>query len=211
MNIMVRELCALYRAFLEERPSPLPELAIQYADFAHWQRQWLRGEVIQQLEYWKRQLAGAPALLALPTDRPRPSRLSHAGATVPFVVPAALVAELQALGSRTQSTLFMTLCAAFNVLLTRYAGEQDVCIGTPIANRNRGDIEGLIGFFVNTLVLRTQVDPAGDFHALLQQVHRNTLDAYAHQDVPFEQLVEALQPERNASYTPLFQVMLALQ
>ncbi|MFC5743592.1 non-ribosomal peptide synthetase [Dyella tabacisoli] len=212
MGVVVREMAALYQAFTEGRPSPLPELPIQYADFAHWQREWLRGEVLErQLSYWKRQLADSPSLLALPTDRPRPPQASHVGATVPFAIPAALVTQLQSLGRGTQSTLFMTLCAVFNVLLARYSGQSDICIGTPIANRNRADIEDLIGFFVNTLVLRTQVDLTLDFDGLLQQVRQHTLDAYAHQDVPFEQLVEALQPERHTSYTPLFQVMLALQ
>ncbi|MBE1162009.1 non-ribosomal peptide synthase/polyketide synthase [Dyella acidiphila] len=211
MGVVVREVAALYPAFMQGQPSPLPELPIHYADFAHWQRQWLRGEVLErQRRYWKQRLAGSPGLLPLPTDRPRPSSPSHAGASVPFAVPAVLVSRLHALGSSTQSTLFMVLCAAFNVLLARYADQTDICIGTPIANRHRGDIEELIGFFVNTLVLRTEVDLGGDFHTLLQQVRQHTLDAYAHQDVPFEQLVEVLQPERNTSYTPLFQVMLAL-
>ncbi|WP_266160111.1 SDR family NAD(P)-dependent oxidoreductase, partial [Dyella silvatica] len=212
MGVVVREVAALYRAFMQGLPSPLPELPIQYADFAHWQRQWLSGELLQQqLSYWKQQLADSPSLLMLPTDRPRPALPSHGGATLSFVLPPALVAAMQALGRQTQSTLFMTLAAAFNVLLARYSGQSDICIGTPIANRNRAEIEPLIGFFVNTLVLRTQVDLALDFNELLQQVRQHTLAAYAHQDVPFVQLVEALQPERHTSYTPLFQVMLVLQ
>ncbi|WP_323135334.1 non-ribosomal peptide synthase/polyketide synthase [Dyella silvatica] len=212
MGIVVREVAALYQAFMQDLPSPLAELPIQYADFAQWQRQWLSGEVLgQQLSYWKQQLADSPSLLTLPTDRPRPSSLSHRGAMLPFALPAALVSGLQGLSRQTHSTLFMTLSAAFNLLLARYSGQSDICIGTPIANRNRTEIEPLIGFFVNTLVLRTQVDLHAGFHALLQQVRQHTLDAYAHQDVPFEQLVEALQPERHASYTPLFQVMLVLQ
>ncbi|RUL78905.1 non-ribosomal peptide synthetase [Dyella choica] len=212
IGVIVRELAALYQAFIRGEPSPLPPLPIQYADFAHWQREWLRGEVLEgQLRYWKRQLAGSPSLLTLPTDRPRPPQSSHAGATMPFVLPMALVTQLQSLGRTTQSTLFMTLCAAFNVLLARYSGQGDICIGTPIANRNRADIEALVGFFVNTLVLRTQVDLKAGFTELLGQVRQQTLEAYAHQDVPFEQLVEALQPERHTSYAPLFQVMLVLQ
>ncbi|MFC5743665.1 SDR family NAD(P)-dependent oxidoreductase, partial [Dyella tabacisoli] len=212
MGIVVREVAALYEAFMQGLPSPLPELPIQYVDFAHWQRQWLSGGVLeQQLGYWKRQLVDSTSLLMLPTDRPRPSLPSHDGAALSFAVPAALVSDLQALGHQTQSTLFMTLSAAFNVLLARYSGQSDICIGTPIANRNRTEIEPLIGFFVNTLVLRTQVDLALDFNDLLQQVHQRTLEAYAHQDVPFVQLVEALQPQRHTSYTPLFQVMLVLQ
>jgi amino acid adenylation domain-containing protein len=212
MGVVVREFAALYPAFAQGRPSPLRELPIQYADFAYWQRRWLDGDELErQRHYWKQQLHGSPTLLALPTDRPRPAHPSYSGATVPVAVPAALVSELHALGRSTQSTLFMVLCAAFNVLLARHANQMDICIGTPIANRNRADIEDLIGCFVNTLVLRTQVELARDFHTLLQQVHQHTLDAYAHQDVPFEQLVEVLQPERNPSYSPLFQVMLALQ
>ena len=212
MGIVVREVAALYAAFIDKRPSPLPALPIQYADFAHWQREWLSGDVLdRQLSYWKQQLSGSPNLLALPTDRPRPTQPSHNGAAVSFAIPATLLAALQAVGLPTQSTLFMTLCAAFNILLARYSGQSDLCIGTPIAGRHRSEIEDLIGFFVNTLVLRTRVDLTHDFNTLLQQVRQHTLDAYAHQDVPFEQLVEVLQPERHASYTPLFQVMLVLQ
>jgi len=212
LAILVREMAAIYTAFMQGLPSPLPALPIQYADFAQWQRHWLSGDVLeQQLSYWKQQLADSPSMLTLPTDRPRPSRPSHAGALVSFVVPTALTSALQSLTRQAQSTLFMTMSAAFNVLLARYSGQSDICIGTPIANRNRADIEPLIGFFVNTLVLRAQVDLAADFNSLLRQVRRNTLDAYAHQDVPFEQLVEVLQPERHASHTPLFQVMLVLQ
>ncbi|MBB6249440.1 SDR family NAD(P)-dependent oxidoreductase, partial [Rhodanobacter sp. A1T4] len=192
--------------------APLSDLPIQYADFAQWQRQWLSGKVLeQQLSYWKQQLADCPSLLTLPTDRPRPARLSHRGAMLSFMLPATLVSALRGLGNETQSTLFMTLYAAFNVLLARYSGQSDICIGTPIANRNRSEVEELVGFFVNTLVLRTQVDQTQDFNTLQQQVRQCALDAYAHQDVPFEQLVEAVQPERHASYTPLFQVMLVLQ
>jgi len=169
------------------------------------------GTLEQQLSYWKQQLAGSPGLLTLPTDRPRPPEQTQSGASLLYSIPVSLVSELQALGRQSQSTLFMTLCAAFNVLLARYSGQSDICIGTPIANRNRSEIEDLVGFFVNTLVLRTQVDLTLDFKTLLQQIRRHTLDAYAHQDVPFEQLVEALRPERHASYTPLFQVLLVLQ
>ncbi|ELX07967.1 linear gramicidin synthase subunit C [Janthinobacterium sp. HH01] len=211
-GILVQEVAALYAAYVEQRPSPLPELPIQYADFAHWQRQWLSGEVLQQqLNYWQGQLGGAPTLLTLPTDRPRPAQQSHRGAVQGFAVSAATTAALNTLSRQAQSTLFMTLTAVFNVLLSRYAGQDDICIGTPIANRNRAETEGLIGFFVNTLVLRTQVDGGEGFLQLLDQVRVNMLDAYAHQDVPFEQLVEVLKPERHVSHSPLFQVMLVLQ
>ncbi|HEY8023894.1 MAG TPA: amino acid adenylation domain-containing protein, partial [Burkholderiaceae bacterium] len=212
MGIVVREFGALYAAFSQNLSSPLAELAIQYADFAHWQRQWLSGDLLQkQLAYWEQHLAGIPSLLALPTDRPRPPTMSRNGATFTFDIPAATVTAIQAVGRHSQSTLFMVLSAAFNVLLARYSGQTDICIGTPIANRSRSEIESMIGFFVNTLVLRTQVDLNLDFLSLLEQVRRHTLAAYANQDVPFEQLVESLQPERHASYTPLFQVMFVLQ
>ncbi|MBB6249458.1 non-ribosomal peptide synthetase, partial [Rhodanobacter sp. A1T4] len=212
VGVVMRELATLYGSFTQGLPSPLSDLPIQYADFAQWQRQWLSVDVLEpQLSYWKQQLADSPSLLTLPTDRPRPSRPSNEGAMLSFMVPTTLVSDLQKLGRRTQSTLFMTLCAAFNVLLARYSGQSDICIGTPIANRNRSEIEDLVGFFVNTLVLRNQVDLTLDFKTLLQQVRQCALDAYAHQDVPFEQLVEVVQPERHTSYTPLFQVMLVLQ
>ncbi|WP_035373166.1 non-ribosomal peptide synthetase [Pseudoduganella violaceinigra] len=212
MGILVREMGMLYAAHAYGAPAALAPLPMRYVDFAQWQRQWLSGDVLErQLNYWKRQLADGPTLLTLPTDRPRPAAQSHAGAAQSYAIPAKLVARLQALSRQAHSTLFMTLAAAFNVLLARYANQSDICIGTPIANRNNADIEGLIGFFVNTLVLRTQVDLKQDFNSLLKQVRDNTLDAYSHQDVPFEQLVEAVQPERHASYAPLFQVMLVLQ
>ncbi|WP_343996904.1 SDR family NAD(P)-dependent oxidoreductase, partial [Ideonella azotifigens] len=212
MGIVVQEVAALYRSFLQGLPPALPALPIQYADFAEWQRQRLSGGLLaRQLGYWQRKLEGSPQLLALPTDRPRPTKLGHRGAALPFTVPAAAVAGLRALGHQAQGTLFMALCAAFNVLMARHSGQTDICIGTPIANRNRTEIENLIGFFVNTLVLRTQVDLAQDFLSLLRQVRQTTLEAYDHQDVPFEQLVEAVRPERHTSYSPLFQVMLVLQ
>jgi amino acid adenylation domain-containing protein len=212
MGVLVREVAALYGAYVQHLPSPLPPLPIQYADFAHWQRQWLRGDVLaQQIDYWTRQLAQSPPLLALPTDRPRPAMQSFRGASLPFVLPAATTANLHALAQRMQATLFMTLMAGFNVLLARYTGQSDLCVGTPIANRNHADIEALIGFFVNTLVLRTQVKPEDSFETLLQQVRNTALGAYAHQDVPFEQLVDAIKPERHLDHAPLFQVMLALQ
>ena len=211
LGVLVQEIAALYGAHAQGLPSPLPELAIQYADFAHWQREWLSGDVLErQLGYWRRQLAQAPTLLSLPTDRARPAQQSYRGATLAFTVPAAVTAGLHALGRQTGSTLFMTLAAAFNVLLSRYAGQSDICIGTPIANRNRGELEPLIGFFVNTLVLRAQVDGDAPFTSLLRQLRTTTLDAYAHQDLPFEQLVDAVKPERHTSHAPLFQVLLML-
>ncbi|MES2940788.1 MAG: amino acid adenylation domain-containing protein [Pseudomonadota bacterium] len=212
MGVLVREVAALYGAYVAGQDSPLPELPIQYADYAYWQWQWLSGAVLeQQLGYWKERLQGAPTLLALPTDRPRPAVQSHAGATLKFTVPATTAAALYALGRETQTTLFMALATAFSVLLNRYTGQDDICIGTPIANRNRAEIEPLIGFFVNTLVLRTQVDGRQSVAELLEQVKTHALGAYAHQDIPFEHLVEALNPQRSTSHTPLFQAMLVLQ
>ncbi|MES2940789.1 MAG: amino acid adenylation domain-containing protein [Pseudomonadota bacterium] len=212
MGVLVREVAALYGAFIRGLPSPLPPPAIQYADFARWQRQWLRGEVLDaQLGYWREQLRGIPTLLALPTDRPRPAVQRYLGARFGFTIDADLAAGLRALGQAHQATLFMVLASAFDILLWRYTGQDDLCVGTPIANRNRAETEGLIGFFVNTLVLRTQVDRRQSFVQLLGQVRERALAAYAHQDVPFEHLVEAFNPERSTSHAPLFQVMLALQ
>ncbi|OFA06941.1 hybrid non-ribosomal peptide synthetase/type I polyketide synthase [Duganella sp. HH101] len=212
MAILMRECAALYAAELAETPAELPPLPIQYADFSHWQRRWLAGGVLQtQLAYWREQLEDCPTLLNLPTDRPRPAQQTHHGATVSWTLPQALTAHLHAVGKSSQATLFMTLAAAYNVLLARYCGQQDICIGTPIASRNRAEIEPLIGFFVNTLVLRTRVDATQSFQQLLAQVSATALAAYAHQDLPFDQLVDALKPQRDTSHTPLFQAMLVLQ
>ncbi|MES2295467.1 MAG: amino acid adenylation domain-containing protein [Pseudomonadota bacterium] len=211
IGVLVREIGALYAAFVQDLPSPLPDLAIQYADFAHWQRQYLQGQFLQtQLGYWSVQLADAPALLTLPTDRARPALQTYRGAVTHFGVATDLAHALHALGKTHNATLFMTLCAAFNVLLSRHSGQDDICIGTPIANRNRAETEALIGFFVNTLVLRARVDGTAPFAKLLEQVRDTALDAYAHQDVPFEQLVDLIQPQRQVSHAPLFQAMLVL-
>ncbi|HJX29719.1 MAG TPA: amino acid adenylation domain-containing protein, partial [Thermoanaerobaculia bacterium] len=215
MEVLVHETGALYAAFARNLPSPLPELAIQYADFADWQRRWLAGEVLEtQLSYWRQELAGAPALLELPTDRPRPPAQSVRGAVEPLALPAALSRDLQALARREGATLFMILLAAFQTLLHRLAGQDDVLVGSPVANRNRGEIEGLIGFFVNTLVLRGRFgtpDRAPSFREAVARTRVAALGAYAHQDLPFERLVEELQVERSLSYSPLFQVMFTLQ
>jgi amino acid adenylation domain-containing protein/non-ribosomal peptide synthase protein (TIGR01720 family) len=211
-GLLIRELAALYDAFANGRPSPLPELAIQYADFAHWQRAWLRGEALEaQLGYWKRQLGNAPEILNLPTDRPRPAIQSYRGAHCDFALPQRLSEQLAALSRQEGATLFMTLLAAWQVLLHRYSGQDDICVGTPIANRNRAEIESLIGFFINTLVLRADLSGTPTFRDLLSQVRETALGAFAHQDVPFELIVDAVQPERNLSHTPLFQVMFILQ
>jgi amino acid adenylation domain-containing protein len=212
IGVLIRELAALYEAFSSGKPSPLPQLSIQYADFAHWQRQWLQGEVLAaQLSYWQQQLAGAQTVLELPTDRPRPAVQTFRGATQFLALPEPLSQKLKSLSQRSGVTLFMTLLAAFQTFLYRYTGQEDICIGSPIANRNRSETEGLIGFFVNTMVLRTNLSENPSFQELLGRVREVTLGAYAHQDLPFEQLVEALQPERNLSHQPLFQVMFILQ
>jgi amino acid adenylation domain-containing protein len=212
MAVVVDEIATLYTAYVRGEPSPLPEPAIQYADYAHWQRQWLTGEVLdKQLRYWRAQLAGCPALLALPLDRPRSAAQTYRGATHRVEVSAATCARLEAFGKEANATLFMILAAAFNIILARYSGQDDICIGTPIANRNRSALEGLIGFFVNTIVIRTKIRDNCSFAELVQDVRATALGAYAHQDVPFDRLVEVIRPQRQASYSPLFQVMLALQ
>ncbi|MFE8605167.1 non-ribosomal peptide synthetase [Archangium violaceum] len=212
LGVLVREVAALYQAFSEGKPSPLPELPVQYADYAAWQRGWLQGEVLeQQLGWWRQQLAGAPRALELPTDRPRPPVMTHRGGSQPVVLSAELSRALMKLCQRENVTPFMLLLAAFQVLLSRYSGQDDISVGSPIAGRNRGEVESLIGFFVNTLVLRTRLSPQRSFRALLAQVRETTLGAYAHQEVPFEKLVEELQPERDLSRSALFQVMLTFQ
>ncbi|HDQ71431.1 MAG TPA: amino acid adenylation domain-containing protein, partial [Chloroflexi bacterium] len=212
MGVLTRELNTLYEAFVQGKPSPLEPLAIQYADYAVWQREWLAGDILDgQVAYWREQLAGAPALLELPTDRPRPSVQRFKGAHLSRPLGPVLSAAVRAVGRRCGATLFMTLLAAFQALLARYTGQQDVVVGTPIAGRQRREVEDLIGFFANTLALRADLSGGPAFEDLVAQVREVTLEAHAHQDVPFERLVEALQPERDMSHTPLFQVMFALQ
>jgi len=212
IGILNRELSTLYNAISKGQPFPLPPLPIQYADFAHWQRQWLTGDVLEtQLYYWKKQLAGAPALLELPTDHPRPPIQRFQGKTASLQLSPELTEQLKNLSQQAGSTLYMTLLAAFATLLSRYSGQSDIVIGSPIANRIHRQIESLIGFFVNTLVLRIDLSNNPRFEELLRRVRQVALDAYTHQDIPFEKLVEELQPERNISHTPLFQVMFVLQ
>ncbi|MCL5996769.1 MAG: amino acid adenylation domain-containing protein [Chloroflexi bacterium] len=211
-NVLVQEMVTLYQAFSTHQPSPLPRLSVQYADFAHWQRHWLQGEVLQkQLDYWRKQLSGSPPLLELPTDRPRPAEQSFRGAYLTFELSPQLAEAIYNLSRQEGATGFMTLLAAFQTLLHRYTGSDDVNVGTPIANRNRAEIEALIGFFVNTLVMRANFAADPSFRALLHQVRETALGAYAHQDVPFELVVDALKPERNLSHSPLFQVMFVIQ
>jgi amino acid adenylation domain-containing protein/non-ribosomal peptide synthase protein (TIGR01720 family) len=210
MDVFAKEIRDLYVAFCRGQPSPLPELPIQYADFAVWQRQWLEGEVFEgQLAYWKRQLKDLWSL-QLPTDRPRPAVMSYRGSRERIVIPDPLFEALKTLSQHEGATLFMTLLAAFQILLHRYTGQDDIVIGSPIANRNRAEIEGLIGFFVNTLVMRTDMGGDPSFRELLARVRQTALDAYANQDLPFEKLVEALHPERDLSRNPLFQVCFQL-
>jgi hypothetical protein len=211
MGVLVKEVATLYEAYSHGEQSPLAELAIQYADFSVWQRGWLSGELLErQLGYWREQLLGA-AVLELPTDRVRPAVQSFRGATQSLRVGPEVTAGLKELSRREGVTLFMTLLAAFQTLLYRLSGQEDIVVGTGIANRNRGEVEGLIGFFVNTLALRTDLSGNPSFRELLGRVREVTLGAYAHQDVPFEKLVEELEPERNLGHTPLFQVMFSLQ
>ncbi|MEE8587653.1 MAG: amino acid adenylation domain-containing protein, partial [Acidobacteriota bacterium] len=216
MGILVHELSILYRTHCNcELPTanrqPLPPLPIQYSDFARWQRSWLRGEVLEeQLGYWRRQLAGVPRL-ELPTDRPYPPVQTFRGASWHFDVPQELAHCLRSLGRDLDATLFVTLMAAFGALLSRYSGQTAFAVGSPIANRNRQEIEPLIGFFVNTLAMRLDLSGDPDFVEVVRRVRRTALDAYAHQDLPFEQLVEELHPERSLSRPPLVQVVLALQ
>jgi len=212
LGILARELTALYEEYLAGRPSPLPDLPIQYADFSLWQRQWLSGDVLDaQRRYWREQLAGLPSPLQLPTDYPRSGRPTSAGASHDFALPRPLADRLRTLSRREGATLFMLLLAAFKVLIARCSGQEDIVVGTPVANRSHVELEPVIGFFANTLVLRT--DFAGDpsFRELLALVRETCLGAYAHPDMPFEKLVEELRPERTLGQNPLFQVSFVLQ
>ena len=211
MGILVREVGELYRAYDAGEPSPLEELPIQYADFAVWQREWLSGAVLEkELDYWRGQLAGVEAL-ELPADHPRPAIQSHRGARHHFVIEEAVTEKLRALSQREGVTLFMTLLGGFDVVMSRYSGQEDIVLGTDSANRNRAEIEGLIGFFINQLVMRVNVKGGESFRELLKSVREVCLGAYAHQDMPFEKLVEELQLERDLSRSPLFQAKLILQ
>nr|QEO74053.1 condensation domain-containing protein [uncultured bacterium] len=212
LGVLVREVGALYEAFAAGTESTLRELSVQYADYAVWQREWLQGDVLdEQLGYWREQLRGAPAVLELPTDRPRPRQQSYRGAAHGFTLGAELSRDIKELNRQEGTTLFMLLLAAWQVLLSRYSGQSDISVGTPIAGRTHAETEDLIGFFVNTLVLRTDLSGNPSFREVLRQAREVCLGAYAHQDVPFERLVEELQPAREMSHSPLFQVMLILQ
>src|SRR5215213_4726223 len=212
MGVLTKELGLIYSAYREGEPAPLPELEIQYADYAVWQREWLQGEFLEhQLSYWREQLHGAPAVLELPTDRPRPPVQSHYAALQKISIDAETTRRLRALSQRHNTTLFMTVLAGFQALLSRWSGMRDVVVGTAVAGRTRAEIEGLIGFFVNTLAIRTDLSSDPSFAELLKRVADVCLEAYSHQDVPFEKLVEELGIERDLSRTPVFQVMMVLQ
>ncbi|HYG08482.1 MAG TPA: amino acid adenylation domain-containing protein, partial [Pyrinomonadaceae bacterium] len=212
VGVLVGEVAALYGAFVRGEESPLEELAVQYADYALWQREWLQGAALdEQLDYWREQLAGAPAVLELPTDRVRPAKQTYRGARERFELSEELVRGLREVSRQEGVTLFMLLMAGWQTLLYRYSGQTDVLVGTPIANRTRRETEPLVGFFVNTLVIRCRFAGESSFTELLKQVRDVALGAYTHQDVPFEKLVEELQPERSLSHSPLFQVMFILQ
>ena len=212
IKVLIREIGELYEAYANGREAVLPDLPLQYADFAAWQRGWLQGERLEeQLSYWRAQLADAPPLFELPTNRPRPTFKTFHGAEVFINLSKSLSEDITRLSRREGVTLFMTLLSAFSTLLYRYSGQHDILVGTPIANRNRAETESLIGFFINTLILRTRFTEQMTFRELLGQVRETALEAYAHQDLPFEKLVEELQPERILSHSPLFQILFHLQ
>ena len=212
-GIFIRELASFYEALTRGRPVQLPELPVQYADFAVWQREWMRGDEYRaQLDYWKRKLGGELPVLELPADRPRPLTQTSNGAQQTWKAPRTLLSALSALGEREGATLYMTLLAAFKVLLCRYTGQTDILVGSPIASRSRSELEGLVGFFINSLVLRTDLGGAISFRAALGRVRRTVLDAYANQDVPFNKLIQELRPDRDAGLRqPLHQVGFSLQ
>ncbi|MBF2007876.1 MAG: condensation protein [Chlorogloeopsis fritschii C42_A2020_084] len=212
IGVLIHEITTLYKSFCCGYSSPLPQLPIQYADFAVWQRQWLQGEKLESLlRYWKQQLGTQLPVLELPTDMPRPTVQTFSGARQCLTLPKSLSDRLKALYQREGITLFMILLAAFGTLLYWYTGQEDIVIGTDIANRNQPEIRGLIGFFVNQLVLRTNLSGNPSFRELLERVREVTLDAYAHQDLPFDKLVDALNPVRHMARPPLFQVKLILE
>jgi len=212
IGVFLRELSALYSAFSVNQPSPLPELPIQYADYAKWQAEWISGSVLEEhLAYWRAKLDGLNSNLELPFDRARPRVQTHQGATETFTIEAVLLAQLNALARHEGCTFFMVMLAAFEALVYRYSGETNFAVGSPIANRTRPETEALIGFFVNTLVLRAELSPEMTFRELLARVRQNTLEAYEHQDLPFEKLIEEMKPIRDTAQNPLFQVMLTVQ
>ena len=212
LGIFMKELGGLYSAFQQGQPDPLPPLSLQYVDYASWQRQWVSGERLQnQLQYWKQQLTGAPPVLELPMDHARPAVESFAGARVEVCLEASLTRQLRELSRAHGVTLYMTLLGSWAILLSRLSGQKEVVIGTPVANRNRAELEELIGFFVNTLALRIDLSAGPSVTELLEQIKGTVLQAHAHQDIPFEQVVDALGPVRSLAHGPLFQVMFGWQ
>ena len=212
MGVLMKELSTLYGAFVRREADPLPELSVQYADYAVWQRKWIEGEILeQQAEYWKRTLDGAPELLEIPADHARPTRQNYAGAFAELALDRDLTNGIKALSKRRRTTLYMTMLAGWMALLARLSGQTDVVIGTPVANRGRLEIEGLIGFFVNTLALRLDISGSPTVGELLTRVKVQALDAQQHQDIPFEQVMEVVQPMRSLSHSPIFQVMFSWQ
>ncbi|HEX2077645.1 MAG TPA: condensation domain-containing protein [Longimicrobium sp.] len=211
MRVLLREIATLHTAFRRGDPSPLEPLPVQYADYAVWQREWLAGPVLEaQLAYWRGRLAGAPPVLELPTDRPRPEVQAHRGASEALMIPPDVAARVTELARREGATVFMVLLAALDVVLSRWSGQEDVVVGTPVAGRTRSELEGLIGLFLNSLALRADLSGDPSFRELLSQIRETTLEAYAHQDVPFERILEELRPERSLGRTPVFQVFLNL-
>jgi hypothetical protein len=212
LGVLRREFTAMYTAFCKGEPNPLPELPIQHVDFAVWQRQWMGSEVLRrQAEYWRATLKGAPALLELPADHIRPARQEYAGSVARVVFDEQLSAAVRALGRRHQATLYMTFLGAFAALLGRLSGQQDIVIGTPVANRVRAETESLIGFFANNLVLRLDLSGSPTVGELIDRAREQALGAQRNQDIPFERVVELVDPVRSLNYTPLFQVMFAWQ
>ena len=211
-GVFLGELRVLYQAHADRKPSPLGELPIQYGDYAAWHAEWLKSEgIARQLDYWTRELAGAPGFLELPSDRPRPAVQTFRGAWYPLTLPRAATIALKNLCQLEGVTLFTALLAVLQVLLKRYTGQEDILVGTPVANRPRTELEGLIGCFLNTVVLRGNLSGDPTFRDMLRQGREKVLEALAHQDVPLEKLIDVLRPERNQSYSPLFQVLLVLQ
>lgn len=212
VDVLLRDLCSAYNAFADNKQPDIDALEIQYSDFAAWQRQWLHGEILQQQrDYWQQQLHDIPELLELPTDTTRPAQPSYQGRRYNHSLPSSLSKAIITLSQQQGVTTFMTMLTAFSILLARYSRQNDICIGSPIANRTHSQTENVVGLFVNTLVLRSWIDPEQSFNELLKATRQTCLAAYAHQDIPFEMLVEQLQPNRNMSHSPLFQVMLAFQ
>src|SRR6185436_11422280 len=212
IGVFFREAIILYNAFVQGKASPLSDLKVQYADFAAWQQEWLQGDILdKQLAYWRKQLAGAPFVLDLPSDHPRPPVQTYRGSVSPFTISLEVTDALRELSQREGTTLFMTLLAAYYVLLYRYTGVDDLIVGSPTAGRNRSETEGLIGFFVNTLVLRGRLRAGMTFRELLREVRDVCLGAYANQDVAYQRLIEEIQPERTLSHQALVQVMFQLR